>query len=91
MPYIDKERRLALWNDSPIDFNDKIETAGELNFRFTEIINDYLLHKGLNYQHINDIIGALEGAKAEFQRRVVNKYEDKKIKENKDVYHKSLI
>lgn len=40
-----------------------------------------------NYQGINDIIGALEGAKAEFQRRKVADYEDTKIAENGDVYY----
>ena len=41
---------------------------------------------GNSYATINDIIGALEGAKMEFYRRVVAPYEDEKIKENGDVY-----
>jgi len=43
-------------------------------------------NQGPSYQTINDIIGALEGAKMEFYRRVVVPYEDKKIKDNGDVY-----
>jgi hypothetical protein len=35
---------------------------------------------------MNDVVGALEGAKAEFQRIVVAPYEDKKMAENGDVY-----
>jgi len=34
---------------------------------------------------MNDAIGALEGAKLELYRRVISKYEDKKIMENGDV------
>ena len=47
---------------------------------------DYIKRLGLNYQNINDIVGALDGAKAEFQRRVVVDYEKAKIEENGDVY-----
>jgi hypothetical protein len=42
--------------------------------------------KGKNYQTVNDIVGALEGAKMEFYRRAAAPYEDLKIKENGDVY-----
>lgn len=58
------------------------ENAGELNFLITSIIHQYIIEKGLNYQHINDVIGALEGCKAEFQRVLVAPYEDKKKREN---------
>lgn len=60
--------------------------AGELNYLFTCIIRNYVRKHGLRYQQINDVVGALEGAKAEFQRRVVVPYEDSKIAENGDVY-----
>jgi hypothetical protein len=40
---------------------------------------------------VNDVVGALDGAKAEFQRRVVAPYEDKKIRENGDVYPDCLL
>lgn len=61
-------------------------TPGELNFYFTDLITNYLSSNGKSYQSINDIIGALEGAKQEFYRRIVVPYEDQKIKENGDVY-----
>jgi hypothetical protein len=61
-------------------------TAGELNYQFTAIAVEYIKRCGLNYQNINDVVGALEGAKLEFYRRVAAPYEDKKIKENGDVY-----
>lgn len=59
---------------------------GELNFLVTEIIADYWYFGDKNYQAINDILGALEGAKLEFYRRIAGPYEDKKIQENGDIY-----
>jgi hypothetical protein len=80
MPYIKDEDRVR------VDFYQEPNTAGDLNYYFTTIVDDYLQRKGLNYQNLNDCIGALEGAKLELYRRVAAPYEDKKIKENGDVY-----
>jgi hypothetical protein len=82
MPYIKQEDRTALLSGEL----EAARTAGELNFVFTQEIKEYIKIKGLSYQTINDVVGALEGAKAEFQRRVVAPYEDTKIQSNGDVY-----
>jgi hypothetical protein len=79
MPYITKKEREDLEYGSPI------KTAGQLNYCITKMIKQYMEDKKLSYQVINDIVGALDGAKVEFQRRVVAPYEDKKIEENGDV------
>jgi len=60
-------------------------TCGELNYMFTSLIKKYMAN-GVNYQKINDVVGALEGAKMEFYHRIARPYEDKKIEENGDVY-----
>ncbi len=79
MPYIKQER----YHEAMLS----PETAGELNYAITHLLKDYIyIRGGLSYQIINDCLGALEGAKLEFTRRIVNPYEDKKIKENGDVY-----
>lgn len=78
MPYIKQERRDDLQYDPPTN-------AGELNYVLTMIVKDYF-NTHQNYQGINDIVGALEGAKLEFYRRVVAGYEDIKIEQNGDVY-----
>jgi hypothetical protein len=83
MPYI-KEKERTRASHSP-------ETAGELNFQLTQVIQDYVHRNGLTYQTLNDVIGALEGAKAEFQRRVIAPYEDTKIATNGDVYDQDLL
>ncbi len=84
MPYLIKDARkkyeYALGNLLAIDF------PGELNYLITELCVQYVQHNKLNYDSINDVIGALECAKQEFYRRVAAPYEDKKIKENGDVY-----
>ena len=80
MPYITEEQRNIVE-----DTNDPMN-AGELNFLLTSICRDYFRLRGGRYQQINDVIGAREGCKLEFYRRLVGPYEDKKIEENGDVY-----
>lgn len=86
MPYIKPEDRKKWCKDDIAEVAGNCENAGELNYIFTLIAHDYLSRKGLRYQHINDIVGALEGAKLELYRRVAVDYEDTKIEENGDVY-----
>jgi hypothetical protein len=90
MPYINPEQKKKLvveytkhnTMDLGIEFPDN---PGELNYVITMLIKNYFNNKPC-YQSINDIVGALEGAKLEFYRRVAAPYEDLKIKENGDVY-----
>jgi hypothetical protein len=84
MPYINKDRRTSLQSGSIP--SDGVISPGDLNYMFTCLINKYVAHRGTNYQAINDVVGALEGAKLEFYRRVAAPYEDQKILENGDVY-----
>lgn len=81
MPYIDQTKRGAI--DSKLI---RPASAGELNYQITSVIKSYWVHSARNYQAINDIVGALEGAKLEFYRRVVADYENQKAKENGDCY-----
>lgn len=82
MPYIKSEDRTQAYFDPC--------TPGELNFKLTEIVIDYAARHNLSYQTINDIVGALEGAKLEFYRRVAAPYENQKIYDNGDVYPPEL-
>lgn len=79
MPYIKDE-------DKTRAINSGASTAGELNFLLTLTLKEYLSDYGTSYQTINNILGALEGTKLEFYRRVAVPYEDQKMKENGDVY-----
>lgn len=79
MPYIRTEDRHRVVMNGP-------SNVGELNYAITRLLVEYVEAAGLRYVTINDVLGALEGAKAEFYRRVAAPYEDQKIKENGDVY-----
>jgi hypothetical protein len=89
MPYITRDLRYVL-NNSAKKLYKHLETnnitEGELNYLITSLIDVYLLKEGLNYKTINAIVGVLECAKLEFNRRVVAPYEDKKIQQNSDAY-----
>jgi hypothetical protein len=85
MPYIVNKLRLCL------RLGDTAKNPGELNYQISMLINDYCLEKRLSYQTINDVVGALEGAKLEFYRRVAGPYEDTKIATNGDVYDQNLF
>ena len=83
MPYIKVTDRLKVEQTGAT-------SAGELNFLFTEVIIDYISRNKLSYATINDVLGALEGAKLEFYRRVAVPYEEDKIATNTDVYPASF-
>ncbi len=79
MPYIkDEDRQRILAGGNP-------QTPGELNFLFTTISLKYIEEHGENYQHWNDIQGALTGASMELARRWISKYEDGAIERNGDL------
>jgi len=81
MPYIDAEARERL------NSGGKPETPGELNYAITRLVDVYLVSKGpIRYAHLNEVLGALEGAKLELYRRVAAPYEDRKLGETGDVY-----
>ena len=65
---------------------DRAIEPGELNYQVTYLLNDYLEGQGLSYRSINEVIGVLECAKLEMYRRIAAPYENKKLKENGDVY-----
>lgn len=84
MPYIDKMLRDVL------DVGGKaVRTPGELNYVLTCIVLQYVEDNDLDYQTINDILGALEGAKQEFYRRVAVPYEERKRNAHGDVFPSS--
>lgn len=77
MPYIPKEKRVLLKPTVPVALE-----PGELNYQLSEVAKVYWLNHSHNYQTINDIKGAFQGALAEFDRQITEPYEDKKIAEN---------
>jgi hypothetical protein len=81
MPYIAADARARL------DAGGKPETAGELNYAITRLVDAYLSRQGqIRYANLNEIIGVLECAKLEVYRRMAAPYEDQKRAETRDVY-----
>lgn len=63
-----------------------ITEPGELTYLITELVNQALKDKVVNYTLLNAVIGSIECSKLEFYRRIVSKYEDKKQESNGEVY-----
>ena len=75
MPYIPRADRACVLQGQPV-------SAGDLNFKITTVIHDYIRSNGLCYPILNEAIGVLECAKLELYRMVAVPYEDIKRKEN---------
>ena len=84
MPYIEPGDRESVLADGAL-------TPGELNYVITKMCDEYIDRHGMSYTRINDVIGVLECAKLEIYRRLAAPYEDKKIRENGDVYSPHLV
>ena len=85
MPYIKPEERCAL---KPVP---RVNTTGELQYVIAEMVQEYLSSREVvNYNELENVMGAIAGALHEFQRQVVDPYEDTKIKENGAVYNTSM-
>lgn len=86
MPYINNSAKAHVDARAP-------QCSSELNYAITRLISAYAARFGNTYTYttLNDVLGALEGAKLEFVRRVVVPYEEQKRKENGDVYDAILV
>ena len=80
MPYIRKSQREYIRTTL------EMEKPGDLTFSFTETCRLYLERHGESYRTYNDILGSLECTKLELYRRKIAQYEDKKIKQNGDIW-----
>ena len=85
MPYtkqVDRNR-----HDLLIDkLSEAIKTKGDLNYTICELVAKLILKTGgMGYTTISNWIDGVHGAERELTRRLLNPYEDLKIKENGDV------
>ena len=63
-----------------------IRTKAELNFVIARLLTQYLQDNGTNYQNISDAKAAATDCAAEFQRLVIDPYEDGKIAVNGNAF-----
>jgi len=93
MPYVTRQDRQKIGGvgfdipGSALIIPDMVENGGDLNYAITTLCAEYIRKHGLSYSKISDVVGALEGAKQEFFRKVVNPYEEIKEKENGGIYY----
>lgn len=86
MPYVKSEVRTAI-DPHLMDAAGRINSVGDLNYAMTNLAIEYVRRHGpTNYELINSVSGVFSCAGQEFYRRVAVPYEDKKIKENGDVF-----
>ena len=85
MPYIKKHKREDL-NDYIEILKHNIESEGDLNYVITMLCKHFVDKKGESYSAYNTIIGVLSCSQMEIYRRMVAEYENKKIRENGDVF-----
>lgn len=85
MPYIKKEKRAEIIHNIYTMDDEFIENMknGEFNYLITQIC---LLRNMNSYDEITDVIKVLRNVAHEIERRILDPYEDKKCKENGDVF-----
>lgn len=88
MPYVDQQTRERLEGDPP---NNHAITAGQLTYDIQQLLVIYLEDRGVSYQTMAECLGALEGAKADFANRVLTPYEERKRRDNGDVWPEEIL
>jgi hypothetical protein len=78
MPYLTQKRRQELLDGEPM------ENTGDLTFVLSATVERFLdeLPGRLRYEDLAKPISALDNAKEEYRRQVLNPYEDRKMQEN---------
>jgi hypothetical protein len=84
MPYIKQEDREIL-NSIVNMFILFGNTKGKLNYFLFKLCKELAKDNGESYNFYKDFIGELECCQMEIYRKLLSKYEDKKINENGDV------
>ena len=81
MPHLkDKLRRVKLSGGMPP------QTGADLNYLITRLVDEYVACKGLRYDTLQEVDGALDCAHREFQRVVLDPYEAIKETQNGSAY-----
>lgn len=80
MPYINKEAKELLAEGRPI------QTPGNLTYLLQQVLKRYWLNSPQNYATIAEILGSIQGARFDFEQRIVKDYERLKLEQNGDVW-----
>lgn len=86
MPYIHEHRRLT-YDDYELM---PPKTGADLNYVVSRIMARYVGFHGKSYAVLASVQAAISGALHEFERCVVDPYEESKRQENGDVWEEAL-
>ncbi len=81
MPYIRQDEKLRLSSQT-----EPIETAGNLTYLIQQLLKRYWMNSPQNYKTIAEILGSIQGARFDFEQRIVKDYEQIKQRDNGDVW-----
>ena len=90
MPYITKQEKDEL---KPLLDQIKLSGPGQLAYAVSILMINLLRHSSphmLTFLVLNATIGAVERALDEFKRRILDPYEQQKIRDNGDVYQEFI-
>ncbi len=91
MPYITPEKRNEVDGSNVIaHFTQVLKQSnwdeGVFNYIVSSVLQEWLDNNKTCYRELSKLLGVLDSIKLEFYRRKISNYEDRKIKENGDVY-----
>jgi hypothetical protein len=70
---VKRERKKALWSESITDYNNNMETAGELNFMLLGFIEDYVRHHKYSIYAFVDVELVLDELRLDLHKIVKKK------------------
>lgn len=92
MPYTKQEDRTQKMKEALVILKDEIKNKGDLNYVICQLTGMLILKTGgMSYTNVSNWIDGVDGAERELTRRLLNPYEDLKIRENGDVESFSVL
>lgn len=86
MPYTKQEDRTTEIKAAISILAKALKNKGDLNYTICELTGQLILKSGgMGYTNVSNWIDGVHGAERELTRRLLNPYEDEKIRENGDV------
>ena len=79
MPYLTQEQKTNLETQP-------MRTPGDLTYKIQQLLKSYWVNSPQRYSTIAEILGSIQGARFDFEQRIVKPYEEKKCLENSDVW-----
>jgi hypothetical protein len=80
MPYIKEADKEALAANHPM------LGPGDLTYLIQQLLKRYWINSPQNYRVISEILGSIQGARFDFEQRIVKDYERLKLEQNGEVW-----